>query len=263
MAQFTAQGRLKLLFNSDGIRYKLVGGAFGNGFRSFQLHKGKLSFLGSGTTKLHVFSTSENPRTRSKFYAEARLSIDGESESGSGSGSGSEGEGGSYDDDTDDFYETDFDTDELACFRGLVLDISYRTHVTLSMGKSRVAESLLEMTVNRAMLVTASQLASYDQFKETILEKGVMSDGLGTHVTASFTAGFVAAVVLNPVDVIKNPTPLGPLQLQLVQIGVEDHLRHYHNSDLHVAPVLQRHRGSFGVGGVLADDRLLPGGDVH
>ncbi|CAL1382244.1 unnamed protein product [Linum trigynum] len=122
MAQFTAQGRLKLLFNSDGIRYKLVGGAFGNGFRSFQLHKGKLSFLGSDTTKLHVFSTSENPRTRSKFYAEARLSIDGESESGSGS----EGEGGSYDDDSDDFYETDFDTDELACFRGLVLDISYR-----------------------------------------------------------------------------------------------------------------------------------------
>ncbi|CAI0547025.1 unnamed protein product [Linum tenue] len=119
------------------------------------------------------------------------------------------------------------------------------------------------MAVNRAMLVTASQLASYDQFKETILEKGVMGDGLGTHVTASFVAGFVAAVVSNPVDVIKNPTPLGPLQLQLVQISVEDHLRHYHNSNLHVAPVLQRHRGSFAVGGVLADDRLLPGGDVH
>ncbi|CAI0419896.1 unnamed protein product [Linum tenue] len=60
------------------------------------------------------------------------------------------------------------------------------------------------MTVNRAMLVTASQLASYDQFKETILEKGVMGDGLGTHVTASFAAGFVAAVVSNPVDVIKT-----------------------------------------------------------
>ncbi|CAI0419905.1 unnamed protein product [Linum tenue] len=54
------------------------------------------------------------------------------------------------------------------------------------------------------MLVTASQLASYDQFKETILEKGVMGDGLGTHVTASFAAGFVAAVVSNPVDVIKT-----------------------------------------------------------
>lgn len=60
------------------------------------------------------------------------------------------------------------------------------------------------LTVNRAMLVTASQLASYDQIKETILAKGVMKDGLGTHVTASFAAGFVAAVASNPVDVIKT-----------------------------------------------------------
>lgn len=60
------------------------------------------------------------------------------------------------------------------------------------------------LTVNRAMLVTASQLASYDQIKETILQKGLMKDGLGTHVTASFAAGFVAAVASNPVDVIKT-----------------------------------------------------------
>lgn len=60
------------------------------------------------------------------------------------------------------------------------------------------------LTVNRAMLVTASQLASYDQIKETILDKGMMRDGLGTHVTASFAAGFVAAVASNPVDVIKT-----------------------------------------------------------
>ncbi|OIV93039.1 hypothetical protein TanjilG_20701 [Lupinus angustifolius] len=60
------------------------------------------------------------------------------------------------------------------------------------------------LTINRAMLVTASQLASYDQFKEMILEKGLLRDGLGTHVTASFAAGFVAAVVTNPVDVIKT-----------------------------------------------------------
>ncbi|KAF3439218.1 hypothetical protein FNV43_RR17493 [Rhamnella rubrinervis] len=60
------------------------------------------------------------------------------------------------------------------------------------------------LTVNRAMLVTASQLASYDQIKEMILEKDLMHDGLGTHVTASFAAGFVAAVASNPVDVIKT-----------------------------------------------------------
>lgn len=60
------------------------------------------------------------------------------------------------------------------------------------------------LTVNRAMIVTASQLATYDQVKETILKKRWMRDGLGTHVTASFVAGFVAAVGSNPVDVIKT-----------------------------------------------------------
>ncbi|KAK7361376.1 hypothetical protein VNO77_03432 [Canavalia gladiata] len=75
------------------------------------------------------------------------------------------------------------------------------------MAKSEGVTSLWRgssLTVNRAMLVTASQLASYDQFKEMILEKGIMRDGLGTHVTASFAAGFVAAVTSNPVDVIKT-----------------------------------------------------------
>ncbi|XP_068637353.1 mitochondrial uncoupling protein 5-like [Aristolochia californica] len=73
------------------------------------------------------------------------------------------------------------------------------------------------LTVNRAMIVTASQLASYDEIKETILERGVMKDGLGTHVTASFAAGFVAAVASNPVDVIKTrvmnmkPSPEGEM----------------------------------------------------
>ncbi|XP_024014085.1 mitochondrial uncoupling protein 5 [Eutrema salsugineum] len=60
------------------------------------------------------------------------------------------------------------------------------------------------MTINRAMLVTASQLATYDSVKETILEKGLMKDGLVTHVASSFAAGFVASVASNPVDVIKT-----------------------------------------------------------
>ncbi|ESQ54866.1 hypothetical protein EUTSA_v10027021mg [Eutrema salsugineum] len=60
------------------------------------------------------------------------------------------------------------------------------------------------LTINRAMIVSAAQLASYDQFKEGIVERGVMKDGLGTHVVASFAAGLVAAVASNPVDVIKT-----------------------------------------------------------
>ncbi|KAG2724960.1 hypothetical protein I3843_01G044000 [Carya illinoinensis] len=89
------------------------------------------------------------------------------------------------------------------------------------------------LTINRAMLVTASQLASYDQIKETILAKGVMKDGLGTHVTASFAAGFVAAVASNPVDVIKTrvmnmkvepgaePPYSGPLDCALKTVRAE------------------------------------------
>ncbi|CAO2207041.1 unnamed protein product [Urochloa humidicola] len=61
------------------------------------------------------------------------------------------------------------------------------------------------LTVNRAMIVTASQLATYDQAKEAIIGRwGPGADGLGTHVAASFTAGIVAAAGSNPVDVIKT-----------------------------------------------------------
>lgn len=60
------------------------------------------------------------------------------------------------------------------------------------------------LTVNRAMIVTAAQLATYDEVKETMMGKFGMKDGLGTHVLSSFTAGFVAAVASNPVDVIKT-----------------------------------------------------------
>ncbi|KAH0885944.1 hypothetical protein HID58_062040 [Brassica napus] len=50
------------------------------------------------------------------------------------------------------------------------------------------------MTINRAMLVTASQLATYDSVKETILEKGLMRDGLGTHVVAGTAPPYKGAV---------------------------------------------------------------------
>ncbi|KAM0952555.1 putative mitochondrial carrier protein [Dioscorea sansibarensis] len=61
------------------------------------------------------------------------------------------------------------------------------------------------LTVNRAMIVTASQLATYDQAKEAILRRhGAGADGLGTHIVASFAAGLVAAMASNPVDVVKT-----------------------------------------------------------
>ncbi|WZZ80516.1 hypothetical protein YC2023_101088 [Brassica napus] len=59
----------------------------------------------------------------------------------------------------------------------------------------------------------ASQLATYDSVKETILERGLMRDGLGTHVTSSFAAGFV---------MLTFGTPLPAAKLGLTLEGTRD-----------------------------------------
>lgn len=56
----------------------------------------------------------------------------------------------------------------------------------------------------RAVLMTASQLASYDGFKRLILSRTPLEDNLATHFSASFLAGFVATTICSPVDVIKT-----------------------------------------------------------
>jgi len=56
----------------------------------------------------------------------------------------------------------------------------------------------------RAILMTASQLATYDIFKRLLLAHTSLKDGLTTHFSASFLAGFVATTVCSPVDVIKT-----------------------------------------------------------
>lgn len=56
----------------------------------------------------------------------------------------------------------------------------------------------------RAAAMTASQLASYDVFKRTLIKHTPMGDDLGTHFTASFLAGVVAATATSPIDVIKT-----------------------------------------------------------
>ncbi|OBT83483.1 hypothetical protein VE02_06882 [Pseudogymnoascus sp. 03VT05] len=56
----------------------------------------------------------------------------------------------------------------------------------------------------RAVLMTASQLASYDAFKQALIVHTPLTDNLTTHFTASFMAGFVATTVCSPVDVIKT-----------------------------------------------------------
>ncbi|KAJ6422642.1 hypothetical protein OIU84_027583 [Salix udensis] len=104
MAQFTVQGRLKLLFNNEGTHCKLPGNDFLGGSRSFQTQKRKIRFLGANSTNLYAASSLS--KKSKHFYTEASRSVSEASDES----------------DEDD----DSERDELACFRGLVLDISYR-----------------------------------------------------------------------------------------------------------------------------------------
>lgn len=59
-------------------------------------------------------------------------------------------------------------------------------------------------TVVRAMVVTASQFAVYDQIKQALLSTSVFNDNPVCHITSGFLAGFVASCTSNPIDVIKT-----------------------------------------------------------
>jgi solute carrier family 25 (mitochondrial dicarboxylate transporter), member 10 len=56
----------------------------------------------------------------------------------------------------------------------------------------------------RAMLMTVSQLASYDSIKGALIRNTGLEDNLNTHFTASIAAGFIATTICSPVDVIKT-----------------------------------------------------------
>lgn len=60
-------------------------------------------------------------------------------------------------------------------------------------------------TTYRATLLTAAQLPSYDHSKHFLLNNKIMKqDNIYTHFVASMIAGFNAAVITSPVDVIKS-----------------------------------------------------------
>jgi len=58
--------------------------------------------------------------------------------------------------------------------------------------------------VVRAILMNASQLASYDFFKRELLKTSYFEDNMACHVAASFGAGTVATTVCSPADVLKS-----------------------------------------------------------
>ena len=56
----------------------------------------------------------------------------------------------------------------------------------------------------RALLMTSSQLASYDMIKQTMTHRFHMADNITTHFVSSLAAGFVATTICSPVDVVKT-----------------------------------------------------------
>jgi len=59
-------------------------------------------------------------------------------------------------------------------------------------------------TVQRGMLITAAQLAVYDDVKEKLKSNYAISEGLPLHFSASMVAAAVASLVSNPIDVAKT-----------------------------------------------------------
>ncbi|KAK7286532.1 hypothetical protein RJT34_21590 [Clitoria ternatea] len=119
MAQFTTQGRLKMLFNGEGVSSFLEHkDPFHYKCRSVQTHKRRTRYIGSS----RIYYASSMSSKTIRCNAEARPST----------GNGSLHD--EYDDDNeeeedDDDYDDDYgvyEGDALSCFRGLVLDISYR-----------------------------------------------------------------------------------------------------------------------------------------
>jgi len=66
-------------------------------------------------------------------------------------------------------------------------------------------------TVQRATLLTASQVPSYDHAKHTLLDHGYMREGYLCHFVCSMFAGVVAAAVTSPSDLVKSRMMLQPI----------------------------------------------------
>eukprot|EP01111_Echinosteliopsis_oligospora_P001458 TRINITY_DN1219_c1_g1_i1.p1 TRINITY_DN1219_c1_g1~~TRINITY_DN1219_c1_g1_i1.p1 ORF type:complete len:268 (-),score=68.79 TRINITY_DN1219_c1_g1_i1:82-885(-) len=59
-------------------------------------------------------------------------------------------------------------------------------------------------TTQRAFVISAAMMPSYDQTKHFLLDHGWVQEGPLIHVISGLTAGFVMAAATNPVDVVKT-----------------------------------------------------------
>ncbi|KAK7687123.1 hypothetical protein QCA50_009626 [Cerrena zonata] len=61
----------------------------------------------------------------------------------------------------------------------------------------------VDATTVRGIILSSSQICSYDQVKQVLKRRGIMEEGLGLHLTASLFAGLFCSITSNPVDVVK------------------------------------------------------------
>jgi Mitochondrial carrier protein len=70
-------------------------------------------------------------------------------------------------------------------------------------GFSSLGKGLIP-NIQRAMLMTAGQVASYEEIKKQMLATKFFDDGFLTHCIASSCAGGIATLVTQPIDVLKT-----------------------------------------------------------
>ncbi|KAH9915696.1 mitochondrial carrier [Fomitopsis serialis] len=58
-------------------------------------------------------------------------------------------------------------------------------------------------TTVRGIVLSVSQICSYDQAKQVLKRRELMQEGVGLHFVASMFAGLVCSITSNPVDVVK------------------------------------------------------------
>ena len=117
MAQLFLQGRLKLILNGENpVQCKLIGGNRTNGLLGF-------------ADLCSIFPSSINDHNvRRNAYSRKGIFIASAKGNSRNSVNGKVNESVLHErsDDFDDF-DDDFDDDDFSCFRGLVLDIAYRS----------------------------------------------------------------------------------------------------------------------------------------
>lgn len=57
----------------------------------------------------------------------------------------------------------------------------------------------VDATTARGVVLSVSQICSYDQIKQTLKQKGLMEEGFPLQFTASMFSGFICSVTSNPV----------------------------------------------------------------